>query len=64
MNINMNLADLTIINQIVKENSLDAFRLIYTNSSGIGYTIDLEYDTTINNRESTVRIPVCGSENW
>jgi len=64
MNINMKLADLTIINQIVHENDIDAFRLIYTNSSGIGYTIDLEYATTINNRASTVRIPVCGHMDW
>jgi hypothetical protein len=60
----MNSKDLEAINKIVQENKIQSFVLVYDNSSGIGYTIDLEYETTINGFNATVRIPVCGQENW
>jgi hypothetical protein len=61
----MNRADLEIVNKIVEENGIDYnFWIVYTNSSGIGYTLDLEYEMEINGRHAIVRIPICGEENW
>jgi hypothetical protein len=60
----LSTGDLDIINAIVKENNISVFRLICDNSSGIGYSIDLEFDSEINHRKAKVTIPVCGSENW
>jgi hypothetical protein len=61
----MNLADLEIVNKIVEENGIDYnFWIVYTDASGIGYTLDLEYETEINGRHATIRIPIAGVENW
>jgi hypothetical protein len=61
----MNKADLDIVNKIVEENGIDYnFWIVYTDSSGIGYTLDLEYETEINGRNATIRIPISGEENW
>ena len=61
----MNAADLAVITSIVKENDVEGnFELLYENSSGIGYSIDLVYEATINNRNVKVTVPVCGEENW
>ena len=61
----MNRADLEVLNKIIEENDIDCnFWVHYSNVSGIGYTLDLEYSTEINGREATVRIPICGAENW
>lgn len=56
--------DLKIINDIVKENDIKKFELCYENSSGIGYALYLEYETTMKNREVLVRIPIVSVENW
>lgn len=61
----MNAADLQVIASVVKENDITGnFELDYCNSSGIGYTIDLIYETVVNNRNAKVIIPICGVENW
>lgn len=56
--------DLDTINKIVEENNLERVKLIQDNSSGIGSILDLEYETEINGRKATVRIPVSGIESW
>ena len=57
--------DLEIINQIVKENDIKyKFDLVLTSGSGIGYTLDLEFETELNGRDVTIKVPVCGVENW
>ena len=56
--------DLDTINKIVEENNLERVKLIQDNSSGIGSILDLEYETDINGRKATVRIPVSGIESW
>jgi hypothetical protein len=61
----MNQADLDIIQQIVKENDIKTnFWVHYSNASGIGYSLDLEYVTELNGREATVKIVVTDEENW
>lgn len=61
----MNHADVAIIQQIVEENNIRGnFNIIYNNASGIGYTLDMEYETEVNGRPATIRIPICGAENW
>jgi hypothetical protein len=57
--------DLEIINAIVQENDIKyGFNLVMTSGSGIGYTLDLEYETELNGRDVTVKVPVTGVENW
>ena len=60
----MNPADLKVIQEIITENNITGnFELVYANG-GIGYTIDLVYETDVKNRNAKITIPVCGVENW
>jgi hypothetical protein len=60
----MNPADVKVIQEIIKENDITGnFELVYTNG-GIGYSIDLVYQTDLNNRDVRITIPVCSAENW
>lgn len=53
------------IQTILNENNIEhPFVLIYDNSSGIGATLDLEFDTKVNGRDATIRIPISGVESW
>jgi len=63
-NIIISKLDLEIINCIVKENDISWFKLYQESGSGIGYTTDLEYETEINGRAATVKIPVATEDNW
>jgi len=57
--------EIEIINKIIEENDIHgAFELIHDDSSGIGYTLDLEFETEVNGRYATIRIPVTTVENW
>jgi hypothetical protein len=56
--------DLELIYQVVSENNLSEFTLKVNDGSGIGYTIDIEFDTIVHERRAVVRIPIVTSENW
>jgi len=56
--------DLAVIQDIVLENKLVAFELIKDDSSGIGYTIDIQFDCEMHGRAAVIRIPVRGTEEW
>ena len=57
--------EIDIITQIIKENNIQgAFEIIHTNGSGIGHTLDIEFETEVNGRYATIRIPVTTVENW
>ena len=57
--------EIEIIQKVIEENNIEiAFELIHENSSGIGSTLDLEFETDINGREATIRIPITTTENW
>ena len=61
----MNPADVKVIAEIIEEHDITGnFDLIYHDTSGIGYTIDLVYETELNGRQVKVTIPVCGTEDW
>jgi len=60
----INKTDLEIINNIVKENNIHWFKLYQESGSGIGYITDLEFETEINGRTATVRIPVSTEDQW
>jgi hypothetical protein len=63
--IHINADELAIIQKIIEENGIKyAVKLIYNSGSGIGSTLDVEFDTEVNGREATIRIPVTGVENW
>jgi hypothetical protein len=61
----MNPADIRVITEILREQNITGnFELIHDNSSGIGYNIDLEFDTVIHGRTVKVRVPVCTEAEW
>jgi hypothetical protein len=60
----LNANDITEISKIIEEYKVDYFTLTRNNVSAIGYSIDLEYSTTINGRMCTVIVPVVGIEEW
>jgi hypothetical protein len=63
--VTLNRADIAELNKVLAENpEIDSFDLITHNESGIGYCVDIEYPTFINNRVATVRLAVVGVESW
>ena len=57
--------EMLIIQKVIDENNItQSFKLIYDSSSGIGSTLDIEFDTDIHGREASIRIPITGVENW
>lgn len=62
--ITMTKTDLDAINQAVKDFDLKSFTLIHDNSSGIGYTIDLEFEHCVNKRPARTRVAITDSDNW
>lgn len=64
MRIYITRREIDIISEILTENEIDYLYLDYNSDSGIGYTLDIEYDTYINDRKAIVRIPITDDENW
>lgn len=60
----LSASDIKEISKVIEEYKVDYFTLVRTNESGIGYTIDLEYSTTINGRMCRVIVPVTGIDQW
>lgn len=61
----INKADLDIMQKIIEENQIvGAFTLHYENGSGIGYCLDLEFDTEVHGRLAKIRIPIANEDNW
>jgi len=60
----LSASDITEISKIIEEYKVDYFTLTRNNVSAIGYSIDLEYSTTINGRMCTVIVPVVGINEW
>lgn len=57
--------ELSIIQEVIDENNIAGpFKLVYDSSSGIGTTLDMEFDTDRHGRLATIRIPITGAENW
>ena len=57
--------DLDIMQRIIEENQIvGAFTLHYENGSGIGYCLDLEFDTEVHGRLAKIVIPVANEDNW
>lgn len=64
MRIYVTRREIQIISEILAENEVDYIYLDYNSDSGIGYTLDVEYDTYINDRKAIVRIPITNDEDW
>ena len=61
----LNLRDLEIIQKIVDENQCRSFQLNQGDTdNGIGYTLDMEFDTELHGRLVSVRVPVTTVEDW
>ena len=57
--------ELEIINDIVRENEIEnSFELIYNNDSGIGSTLEMEFDHELNGRYVNVRVNITDSNSW
>jgi hypothetical protein len=57
--------EIELIQKVIKENKIvTSFELLQENHSGIGYTLDLEFDTEVNGRQATIRIPITTVESW
>jgi hypothetical protein len=52
--------------KIMDDNSITegAVELIYNNSSGIGSTLDMEFDTELHGRYVVVRVNITDSDSW
>ena len=63
--IHLNLRDLEIIQKIVDENQVRVFELNQGDTdNGIGYTLDMEFDTELRGRLVRVKVPVTTVEDW
>ena len=63
--IKLNLRDLGIIQKIVDENHVRVFELNQGDTdNGIGYTLDMEFDTDLHGRLVRVKVPVTTVEDW
>ena len=63
--VQLNLRDLEIIQKIVDENQVRVFELNQGNThNGIGYTLDMEFDTDLHGRLVRVIVPVTTVEDW
>lgn len=61
----MSIQDLEILNKIIQENNVTGvFKLVQDNSSGIGYTTDIEFDTDLHGRLAVIRVPIADTDNW
>lgn len=56
--------EIDIISKIMSEIEKDSLYLTYNSDSGIGYTLDIEYDTYVHDRKAIIRIPISTYENW
>ena len=63
--VSISIRELEVINKIVEENTItDSIDLVIRDGSGVGYTLDLEFETVLNDRTVTVRIPVTTINDW
>ena len=60
----LSASDIKEIAKVIEEYKVDYFTLVRTNESAIGYSLDLEYSTTINGRMCTVIVPIVGVDQW
>ena len=61
----LNLRDLDIIQKIQTENQCRSFQLYQEDTdNGIGYTLDMAFDTELHGRLVRVRVPVTTVEDW
>jgi hypothetical protein len=60
----LNKADVQELLKVLDEFKIDSFKLIKHDTSGIGYTLDIEYSHKLNDRMVETRISVVGTDNW
>jgi len=61
----LNKRDIERILEVIKENELeDTFTLIHDSTSGIGYTLNMEFDAELHGRVITARVVIADSTDW
>lgn len=62
--ITISKSNLEAVLAIANEGNINDLSLIYDNSSGIGYTLSVEFKSKVGGKSAKTCIEVCGSENW
>lgn len=62
--ITLNRADVRELLATLEKFDIDSFELTKDARSGIGYTLDIEYSTQLNDTMVTIRVPVVGVDSW
>jgi len=60
----LNKADVLEILNVLNSYEVDYFELVKNDGSGIGYGLEVKFQTTIKDRMVTVTVPVVTEENW
>ncbi len=61
----INPQEIELIQKIIEENKIEfAFKLIQETESGIGNILHIEFESEVNGRQATIRIPITTEENW
>ena len=62
--ITLNRAEVRELLATLDRFDVDSFELTKDARSGIGYTLDIEYSTQLNDTMVTIRVPVVGVDTW
>ena len=62
--ITLNRAEVRELLATLDRFDVDSFELTKDARSGIGYTLDIEYSTQLNDTMVTIRVPVVGEDTW
>jgi hypothetical protein len=63
--LSVNIADLKIINELVEKHDIkQGFDLIYNNHSGIGYTLEMQWETEIHGTPLKVTASLVDETDW
>ena len=62
--ITLNRAEVRELLATLDRFDVDSFKLTKDARSGIGYSLDIEYSTQLNDTMVTIRVPVVGEDTW
>lgn len=60
----LNRNDIRELLATLEKFDVDYFELFKEDASGIGYTLDIEYSTRLQERTVNIRVPVVGVDSW
>lgn len=60
----LNTREIAAISEIMTAMDVDCISLVYNNGSGIGHTLDVEFDYDVKGYTALVSIPITTVEDW